>query len=133
MKKRLFVIIGLVILCVALAACVKQGNTDNVEIDIGCSEKFSADEINTAMDAVIHKFKDFQGCKLTKLWYDESHSNSWIEEYTLGTAIVLLSEFDVDNKGGDGSFNPNFTYKKWSWILTRENESSNWQVKDWGY
>lgn len=127
------VIIGLIMLCIFLASCATRENTDNVVIDIGSSEEFSTDEINAAMDCVISKFKDFEGCKLTKLWYDEEHSNSWTEEDIPGLAIVLLSEFEVDEKGGDGSLNPNSTYENWSWILIRENEGSNWQVNDWGY
>ena len=133
MKKRLLVIIVLIVLCAILTACSNRGNTENVVTDIGSSEKFSDNEINTAMECVIKKFKDFEGCELTKLWYDEDHSDSWIEEYAPGSAIVLLSEFEVKEKGGDGSLNPNSTYENWSWILTRESETSSWQVKDWGY
>lgn len=29
--------------------------------------------------------------------------------------IVLLSTFDTDENGGDGSFNPNDTYTNWQW------------------
>jgi hypothetical protein len=133
MKTHLLVSIGLIILSITLIACSNRGNTDNVVIDIGRSEKFSSDEINSAMDCVIQKFKVFKGCKLTKLWYDEERSDLWTKDYAPGTAIVLLSEFDVDAAGGDGSLEPNSTYEDWSWILIRANENSNWQVKDWGY
>ena len=133
--KHLLVIIGVVILCLSLAACDNRssyGQTDHVVTDIGQSEEFSADEINEAMDRVLEKFKDFNGCDLTELWYDEAHSDAWTKDYAAGTAIVLLSEFDVDATGG-GSFNPNSTYPSFSWILTRENADVRWQVEDWGY
>jgi hypothetical protein len=127
-------IICLAVLCIALAACSNRGSADNVTIEIGNSERFSTEEIDAAVDCVIRKFEDFEGCKLTELRYDEEYSNTRAaEEYAPGTAIVFLSEFDVGSEGGDGSLNPNSTYSQWQWILTREDASSEWQVEDWGY
>lgn len=131
MKKLLM--IGLIILCAALTACEKPGITDNVTIDKGVSEKFSEEELNGAVNCVIQRFENFKGCELTKLWYDEEHSNSWTKEYTPGTAIVLLSEFNTGHISPNSGFNPNYTYENWSWILTREDENADWQVKDYGY
>ena len=34
---------------------------------------------------------------------------------------MLLSSFHVDESGGDGSLNANYTYESWSWILVRAN------------
>ncbi|MDR3277336.1 MAG: hypothetical protein LBT12_01065 [Oscillospiraceae bacterium] len=45
----------------------------------------------------------------------------------------LLSDFEVDASGGDGSLNPNSTYTDWSWILTRDSSSAEWRVDTWGY
>ncbi len=47
--------------------------------------------------------------------------------------IVLLSEFDVDSSGGNGSLNPNSTYNNWMWIHIRDSSKGEWQVDDWGY
>lgn len=47
--------------------------------------------------------------------------------------IVLLSNFDVDSSGGDGSFEPNSTQSKWNWILIRDSKTDHWRVDDWGY
>ena len=44
----------------------------------------------------------------------------------------MLSNFTVDGSGGDGSLNPNSTYKNWNWILVRGG-SGDWTLKDWGY
>jgi hypothetical protein len=46
---------------------------------------------------------------------------------------VLLSDFNVDSSGGDGSLNPNSTYGGWNWILIRDSKTGNWRVDDWGY
>ncbi len=47
-------------------------------------------------------------------------------------AIVLTSTFDVDGSGGDGSLNPNSTYKDWIWLLVR-NKQGEWKHVDHGY
>jgi hypothetical protein len=45
----------------------------------------------------------------------------------------LFSDFYVDSSGGDGSFNPDYTYTDWNWILIRNSENDKWKVYDWGY
>lgn len=118
--------------------------TSNVEVNIGESVKFGEEEINDAINCVKKKFKDFEGCNLTKLWYDEEKSNNFIEGYLKNgkgsvndikaeNVIVLLSDFYVDSSGGDGSLNPNSTYSNWNWILIKNSKTGNWEVDDWGY
>jgi hypothetical protein len=120
------------------------GITDGVEINIGESSKFSKEEIQSAVNCVIEKFKDFSGCKLTRIWYDEERSNMQIEDYiTNGVgaekgvkaedAISLFSDFDVDSTGGDGSLNPDSTYTDWNWTLIRDSKTGSWRVEEWGY
>lgn len=46
--------------------------------------------------------------------------------------MVLLSSFDVDSSGGDGSLNPNSTYDNWMWILVRTKDGQ-WKHVDHGY
>ena len=132
MKKSAFVIA--LLLLVSLAGC---GKTENVNRDTGKSSLYSESEIQSAMDVVVAKFKhSFQGCELTDLWYDEEYSSArsadWAEQYGAEEAIALLSNFTVDGSGGDGSLNPNSTYKNWNWILVRGG-SGDWTLKDWGY
>lgn len=80
--------------------------------------------------------KEFKGCTLTHLWYDHEVSNDsedkWEQQYDGKDAIVLLSNFNVNGSGGDGSFNPNETYKNWQWILFK-NSDGQWVLKNWGY
>ena len=46
--------------------------------------------------------------------------------------IVLLSTFDTDENGGDGSFNPNDTYTNWQWHLVRTADEKSWKIIGWG-
>lgn len=140
--KRLLSIFCLFLICLTLSSCTQSaGKSDNTVIDTGKSSKFSNKEIQSAANCVTNKFKDFKGCKLTKLWYDEKSSNQQIEGYISNgkgsingvkaeNVIVLSSNFDVDSRGGDGSLNPNSTYKNWNWILIRDSKEGNWKVDD---
>jgi hypothetical protein len=143
MKNR---IIGLltIALFLALTGCSEVGRTDLAEIDYGNSVTFSHAEIETAVGAVLVKFKDFQGCNLLRLWYDEDRSNTSVQSYLASgggsvngveaeNIIILYSDFYVDSSGGDGSFNPDYTYHDWNWILIRADRASDWVVDDWGY
>ena len=56
----------------------------------------------------------------------------WADRNNADEVIVLLSSFDVDSSGGDGSLNPNSTYNDWKWILVRTN-GGQWQHVDHGY
>lgn len=143
--KKMISILCIILAALSLVACKQVGKTNNVVVDIGESIKFNDEEINNAINCVKEKFRDFEGCNLTKLWYDEEKSNHIIEGYFKNekgsvngvkkaeNVIVLMSSFDVDSSGGDGSFNPNSTYSNWQWILRRNSKTDNWQVYDWGY
>ena len=94
-------------------------------------------EIEQAMEVAMNHFrKEFDGCTMTKIEYDEEKSGKaareWAQQYGADEGIVLYSSFDVDASGGDGSFNPNSTYTKWQWILTR-NKGEGWVLRTWGY
>ncbi len=64
------------------------------------------------MDALSQKFTmpGMTARKTIKDWADRNNADE---------VIVLLSSFDVDSSGGDGSLNPNSTYSDWKWILVR--------------
>jgi len=126
-----------------LSMC-RVGKINNVEINYGYSTIFNEYEIKSAVKTVLVEFREFKGCELKKIWYDENKSNKEIEDYLIygkgsinktgkNNIIVLLSDFYVDNTGGDGSFEPNSIYKDWNWILVRENETAKWEIDDWGY
>mgnify|MGYP003623899790 CR=1 FL=1 len=125
--KRIFCLFCTLLICFSLTCC--KGLTTDVSIDLGSSERYTKEEIQDAVDCVIKKFSSFKGCNLKKVWYDEKASIGKTDTNT----IVLLSDFEVDASGGDGSFNPNSTYEEWQWILTRDSKHDKWKVADWGY
>ncbi|ARK32370.1 DUF4829 domain-containing protein [Halalkalibacter krulwichiae] len=142
MKKIISLCLIIVLLSIVFYSQV--GKTHNVQVSIEESTKFSEEEINAAIAVVKRKFMGFRGCELTDLWYSESHSNQYSEDYLKygngslnedndGNVIVLLSNFDVNSSGGDGSFEPNSTQSDWKWILVRDRKTDKWRVDDWGY
>ncbi|MCL2508345.1 MAG: DUF4829 domain-containing protein [Oscillospiraceae bacterium] len=132
---------------ITLSACnMNAGKIKNVNITQSPSAKFSKEEITAACDAVLVKFREFEGCELTDLWYDEDMSNFEIESANQpfsGTSmitgldpanvIVLYSVFTVNEKGGNGGFEPNSTQTNWMWFLTRESGTAGWKVIASGY
>lgn len=134
MKRTLSVTLSLAAM-LTISGC--NNNIKNVEIIDVDSEIYSDTEINSAIDTVEEYFKsNFEGCTLTMLKYagDDQNkaSDKWAKQYDAEKAIVLLSSFDVDSSGGDGSLNPNSKYDNWQWILV-ENESGTWEHVNHGY
>lgn len=138
MNKIIF-FLCLILVMFSLVACKQVGKTNNVVVNVEKSDKFSEEEINDAINCVKEKFKDFEGCNLTRLWYDEEQSNNLIKSYLkygkgkgngvkVENVIVLLSSFTVDSSGGDGSLRPNSTYSNWHWTLIRDSKTGTWKV-----
>jgi hypothetical protein len=138
------VVIMLVSVCMLSMGC-QTNLRENIHISQSQSERFTSKEIDSAINCVIIYFNfSFTGCKLTDLWYDESKSDSEAQDYLKfgggsekgideKNIIVLLSNFDVDASGGDGSLEPDSTYTDWNWILIRKDKNSPWILDDWGY
>ncbi len=125
--------------CCLLAAAllVGCGNVLGVQKIFGTSERFSKTDIDSAMNVVIGYFvMEFSGCTMTEIKYEESPSAAsaaeWAQQYGAEQAIILTSTFLVGSSGGDGSLNPNSTYRNWQWILVRSG-GSMWELKTWGY
>ena len=138
MKKKVIVPVSLIIMAMILALLLSRcGNTWGAERIVGESSYFqySEKDIRDAMDVVERKFcRDFTGCKLLRLEYNESRTMvDQVERgnsYGVKRTIVLISDFYV-GIGAEPTFNPNQTYKDWTWILT--DEGSGWQLRTWGY
>ena len=145
MKRKIIMLI-LIALCL-LSSCTNPGTVNNAEVEYGNSILYNEAEINTAIETVLVKFKNFKGCDLIKLWYDEERSNAIIKQdmtsngentiknsgATPENIMILFSEFYVDASGGDGSFNPDSVYNNWIWILLRNSADEKWKIADWGY
>ena len=133
--KKIVCIILCSLLVFSLSACggdISRVNTHNVN-----SEIYSQEDINAAIDTIKKEFMmNWGGCTLTEIYYagDDSSKDhqDWADRNNADEVIVLVSSFDVDSSGGDGSLNPNSTYSDWSWILVRTN-GGKWQHVDHGY
>ncbi|MBQ8228271.1 MAG: hypothetical protein IJZ88_04585 [Clostridia bacterium] len=137
--KKLVVLFFVVVSIFALSACggVGAGDAKNVKIIPSDSEIYTDEEIADAVDVAIDYFeKEFEGCTLTEITYIGDEKNVGFQEFAdrnnAEDVIVLLSSFDVDSSGGDGSLNSNYTYKNWNWILVR-NANGQWEHVDHGY
>lgn len=130
MKKYLLLILALALL---LTAC-GGGDVSETGRRIGTCELFGKGEIADAMDVVeAHFKKNFDGCKLIGLEYDEEKTGDKAaretERYGQET-IILLSSFRVED-AGDGSLNPGQTYTGYEWTLVKT--FFGWELKDSGY
>lgn len=137
MRKRMILLTVILVICMVLCACSRGGNASEVQMITGDSELFTQREIEQAMETAMNHFRrEFDGCTMTKIEYNESKSKAaaleWAVSYEADEAIVLYSSFDVDASGGDGSLNPNSSYHNWQWILTRD-AGGNWVLRTWGY
>jgi len=143
--QRITVFICLLIAVLTLSSCSSNpGMTKNAMVELGDSQKFTKEEVQAAAECILEKFKDFNGCDLKKLWYDEERSKMQVEVYMShgkgsvngieeDNVIVLYSDFYVYKTGGSGGFNPDSDYENWNWILIRNTKIGNWRADDWGY
>lgn len=133
--KKIFTIILACMMSIVLCSC--GGDVSKVNVQKYESELYTAKEIDSAIDVAIKYFENnFSGCTLTEITYasDEISGEyiNWAERNDADDVIVLISSFDVDSSGGDGSLNPNSTYNGWNWILVRNN-GGKWRHVDHGY
>lgn len=133
--KKLFHILLCFVLVLVLCSC-GVNSKDIKTKDVG-SDIYSAEDIDTAINTIIKEFKrNWKGCKLTEIYYAgdkiSSEYQDWADRNDADEVIVLLSSFDVDHSGGDGSLNPDSTYSNWCWILVRD-KGGNWKHVDHGY
>ena len=144
MKKKSISVICAVLVILVLAAVLvltgNRGNVSNINRVVGYSALYGENSINEAFDVIEKKFaKDFEGCTLTELRYDKDVENRFAEEIEKyhkennQELIVVLSTFNTDEKGGDGSFNSNDTYDNWQWYLVKTADKKSWKIINWGY
>lgn len=144
MKKKgiiaICAVLTILVVATALVLTANKGNVSKVNRVVGYSALYDNNLINEACRVVEQKFADeFEGCTLTELRYDEEVENRFADEIVRYATdeekelIILLSTFSTDEKGGDGSFNPNDTYTNWQWYLVRNADKDSWEIISWGY
>ena len=122
--RKIIVLMALVII-VVFSSC---SDNSNIVMDIDTSDKYSRSEINSAIDIATDYFnKNFWGCELTRIEYDEEYSDSEREHYTklyvAEDAIQLRLEFKTEDDKED--------FRGCS--LIRFGDDKTWKVVDCGY
>ncbi|MDD6394902.1 MAG: hypothetical protein PUB37_01760 [Firmicutes bacterium] len=133
---RVTALILVAVMCFSLASCVKPyGTSDNAIIDLGDSDRFSRKELEDAVECVKQKFKEFTGCNMTRIWYDEKLSERELRGRNCmryDNSVVLFSDFTTNKYAASEGFETDFEYTDWSWELVKNENTSNWQVVSWG-
>ena len=85
MKKKSIIVICVVLVISGVATVLvltgNRGNVSNVNRVVGYSALYGENSIKEAFDVIEKKFaKDFEGCTLTELRYDEDVENRFAEE-----------------------------------------------------
>ena len=132
---KTYKILLLCLTCILLLTACGGGDVSEVGRRIGVCERFSDREVAAAMDEVERFFrKEYDGCKLLRLEYDEEktlkEAYAWSEDFG-AEAIVLESDFYVDDSGRTVTLEPDETYRNYEWILTRN--AFGWKLQTWGY
>lgn len=134
---------------VLLAGCgmIKGGDVSAVVVTQVPSEIYSEKDIGSAISVIKREFSlTWSGCTLREIGYAGDERNrlesddylnrlhgDFVESWgKFDQVLILVSSFDVDGSGGDGSFTPNSTCTDWDWILVREGKGP-WRHVDHGY
>ena len=133
--RKLIALISTIICVLSIVAC--DGNAPKVKITDYSSEIYTDAEIKSAIDVTIDYFNlFFEGCTLTEITYlGDDELDNWqefAEKNNADDVIVLVSSFEVDASGGDGSLIPNSTYTNWKWTLVRT-DGGKWKHVSHGY
>ena len=133
--RRILCLVLTTLLVLSLMGCGRISST--MEITCDTSQIYSTNDIHDAMDVVKKYFcRQFDGCTMTELGYagDEKWKamKEWADQYDADAAIVLVSAFETNSRGGDGSMAANETYRNYQWVLVR-NSNGEWEHKTHGY
>jgi hypothetical protein len=133
--RRILCLVLTTLLVLSLMGCGRISST--MEITCDTSQIYSTNDIHDAMDVVKQYFRrQFDGCTMTELGYagDEKWKamKEWADQYDADADIVLVSAFETNSRGGDGSMAANETYRNYQWVLVR-NSNGEWEHKTHGY
>jgi len=134
----LFILSIVGLLCAMFVSCPMKayypyGDTDSALIIEMESQMYTQADIVSATDVVMEYFRnEFEDCTMNEIRYAGDDRSAMESEYHKCEVIVLVSTFETGSYGGDGSFNADYTYENWSWMLARD-ENGNWEVINYGF
>ena len=135
--KKILLFACIILLCLVVCVFIwmfssfdRPGTADSVQVDIGSSERFTQEEIESAADLVVSEF-GFLNSELIYLWYDEVISNLKIESSYLDldrdSTIIFFSTIIVSELGGPGFLSPG-AMEDIGWVLIRDAQSGEWEL-----
>lgn len=122
MKKVVFFIL-LVVMMFMVSSC---GDVSNAKENIDKSSLYSTDEVNKAVDVAKDYFwKNFDGCTLTSIEYDDnsvvSEQESLCKVHNVDFAIVLTLEYNEDKS------------EEFKDFILGSSDKKSWTVLEYGY
>lgn len=134
------IIIGVILVLFAaleILTYMPKGKYENAEISIGESDVFSQSDFEQAKKAIFEEFKNYDGCEMLSLVYDENMSDEYkndfypeYHEYYDLEIMVLYSDFKTQKNMYESSFNDDCLYREWKWIMVKND--GKWIVGDRG-
>ena len=138
MKKAIVILTVLAVLVTGLAAGKYLSGAGDVRdvkrIEAECTLYTRAD-LETAMDIVEKTFwKEYRGCKLLSIRYDEVETLAEIERQRERAGelklLILVSDYQIGERS-EMTWDRGKTYHDWKWIL--RNDGDGWKLVNWGY
>ena len=124
------------ITCLLLVVLLLVGCSGGVSVGGFSSKYMNSDDYEAAVQEVMTYFSSFEGCTMKKIGYAGDAAVK-TEAKARGLApeevIVLTSTFETDGENHNNGLNPNYTYKDYTWTLTRHTSAGLWEVTDHGY
>lgn len=115
---------------------------EDVTIDLGSSELYTAEELQAASVQVKCAFAGFKGCELHTLRYAGDSCNTeenlrWLNDLDEDAGYVSAAEFLSDfhspvEEDQPSAWSPDTEYTDWQWWLGRTADGT-WQLVTWGY
>ena len=122
--------------CLLLVVLFLVGCSGGVSVGGFSSKYMNNDDYEAAVQEVMTYFSSFEGCTMKKIGYAGDAAVK-AEADARGLApeevIVLTSTFETDGENHNNGLNPNYTYKDYTWTLTRHTSAGLWEVTDHGY
>ena len=120
--------------------------TADCEVDYGTSKLYTEADMDSALDAVLEEFRNWDGCELKRfafagddtcgteeLAYANSLRSERPKEFT--QAIVFKTDFHSPSgeKAEGTAWEPDSDYQDWEWHLARTDADGAWVLLTWGY
>lgn len=135
-KSRIFALLFMIMILVS--GC--SNNSENVKIDLGKSEIYSQEDLNSASEVVL---KEIKGWNSVEEVYEISYCGDkdsasqlayckTLKDKDYTQCAVFVSSFKTTSSAGSDGFNPSSDYDGWRWYLART-DGGRWELLSWGY